>query len=376
MSTKRIKFDSEVTTSPSINQSFFGRTPDGKVVQRFDIDNGCGMKASFISYGATLISLQSPDRNGCTSELTLQRPNLKEITERSRYFGSTIGRVANRICGGKFVLDGVEYLLSQNNLGNSLHGGKKGFDKQIWEGIPFVEEDAAGIRFDYFSPANEEGYPGNLQVSVTYTITTSNCLHMHFRAVTDAATIVNLTNHTYWNLSGDFEKDITSHYLSLNCNYFLPVNDTLIPTGELASVEGTLFNFTEDVLLGERINEIVSGGVNGLDNCFAVNHNIQNGNLSITGRHKERLTLIAVVKEPHSGRIMRVYGTQPGVQIYTGNFLSENPEDAPFIKHNTICLETQHFPDAINQSNFETTILRPGEIYEHETCHVFGTDII
>jgi len=336
----------------------------------------CGSsEARLTSYGATLTSLKVPDREGLVEEVTLCHTELELLRTKSRYFGCTTGRVANRIAGGKFTLDGKIYNLAVNNGVNALHGGLVGFDKRSWESRIVGE---ASVEFKYVSADGEEGYPGTLTVTVTYSLESPSPgvhqLRIDYQATTEgAATPINLTNHAYWNLSGNLRRKITCHRLALRCPRYLPFNEFQIPIGEERSVHGH-FDFGPGaegahgglgVLLSERVPHIDGAGQPGLDHCFCVD---REGVAS-----EDTVCLMATLYDPESGRRLQVLGTQPGIQVYTANWLSQEPEAQPFTQHNAICLETQHYPDSINQPQFPSCVLRPGEKYRHTALFVLDT---
>ena len=314
-----------------------------------------------IDYGANVVSVEVPDRDGKFANVTLSFDKIDGYLQRHPYFGATVGRYCNRIAKGKFSLNGKEYSLATNNGPNHLHGGENGFDRQMWAAQTIETDDAVGVKFTRTSPDGEEGYPGNVQVSVLYTINNKNELTMEFEATTDAATPVNLTNHCYWNLAGAGSGDILGHELTIESDHYLAVDDTLIPTGELTSVAGSPFDFTSPHTIGERIKQIDSDPV-GYDHCYVLRS--QNG----------KLALAAKAKDPKSGRVMEVYTTQPGIQLYSGNFLDGTPAGNGFQQYNAFCLETQHYPDSPNQSKFPSTILKPGETFKHTTVHRFSVE--
>src|SRR5262249_34952971 len=291
-------------------------------------------------------------------------PSLDGYLQRHPYFGSAVGRYANRIAGGKFTLDGKTYTLAVNNGPNHLHGGKKGYDAVLWKTEPVSTPDYVGVRFRYTSPDGEEGFPGKLDITVTYTLTNTNTLTIDYAATTDKPTIVALTNHTYWNLAGAGNGDILKHELTVAADRYLPIDDTSIPTGELAPVKGTPFDFTQPHAIGERIGELKQEPhkTKGYDHCFVLRG--QKGTLELAAR----------VKEPTSGRVMEVLTTEPGVQLYCGNFLDGSPGGGGFKQHEGFCLETQHYPDSPNRSAFPSTVLRPGETYRTTTEHRFMND--
>jgi aldose 1-epimerase len=352
----------------SVKKEPYGKMPDGTDVGLYTLTNANGLKVKIITYGATIVDVELPDREGKLENAALFRDSLKDYMDKSTpYFGSTIGRYGNRIAKGKFTLDGKEYTLATNNGENSLHGGLKGFDKVVWKAEPIMNSlgkgmDSVGVKFTYVSPDGEEGYPGTLTAQVTYSLTDKNELKMDYTATTDKPTVVNLTNHTYWNLSGAGSGDILGEVLMLNADSYLPVDEGLIPTGEIKAVKGTPMAFATPMTIGSRIDQ-VSGGY---DHCYVLNKK----------EGKDALTLVAKVDDPKSGRVMEIYTTEPAVQFYTGNFLDGTITAGGKIyqKHAAFCLETQHYPDSPNQPSFPSTVLRPGETYKHSTVHKFSVE--
>jgi len=342
-----------------VNRSSFGRLPDGSAVDRFALTNG-RIEVSLMSYGAAIISVRAPDRDGRLEDVVLGFDTLDDYLTRSRFFGTVVGRVGNRIARGRFTLDGVEYRLAVNNGANHLHGGNRGFDKVVWRAEPFEREGATGVAFSYTSVDGEEGYPGMLDASVTCTLTSGNELVLRYQATCDKPTPVNLTNHSYFNLSGRGHGDILRHQLTLDADRYTPVDETMIPTGEIVGVEGTPFDFRTPTAIGARIDgadqQLRRG--NGYDHNFVLN--------GAPGA----LHLAASVVEPDSGRTLQVSTTEPGVQFYSGNNL--DLECNGFARRGAFCLETQHFPDSPNQPQFPSTILRPGRTYESTTVFIFG----
>jgi aldose 1-epimerase len=342
-----------------VTQESFGQTEDGKAVSLYTCRNPEGLVLQLTDYGAIVVSLEVPDREGKLANVNLGFPELKGYQQRHPYFGATVGRYANRIARGEFSLDGRQYTLAKNNGENHLHGGLVGFDRVLWQAEVMDSAEAAGVRFTYRSPDGEEGYPGNLDVTAVYLLTAKGELHMEFIAKTDRATPVNLTNHCYWNLAGAGKGDVLGHELTLEADHYLAADATLIPTGERVPVAETPFDFRQSQAIGRRVREIEATPV-GYDHCFVLRGDAG------------RLRLAARVHEPDSGRVMEVLTTQPGVQLYTGNFLAGQPSDGGFAQYAGFCLETQHFPDSPNQPSFPTTILRPGETYHHMTVHRFS----
>jgi aldose 1-epimerase len=351
--------------APMIKKDAFGKTGDGTPVVLYTLTNKHGIEVRAITYGGIIISLRVPDKNGKFDDVVLGYDSLQGYLTKTPYFGAIIGRYGNRIGNAKFALDGVEYTLAANNGPNALHGGLKGFDKVVWQAEPFQHPDGAGVVFTYLSRDGEEGYPGNLSVRVTYTLTDKDELIFDYHATTDKATPVNLTNHTYFNLAGDGEGDVLGHEVMLNAGHFTPVDKTLIPTGQIASVEGTPMDFTKAAAIGARIEQkdeqLVFGG--GYDHNFVIN------------RQGEGLALAARVYEPATGRVLEVETTEPGVQFYTGNFLDgtiTGKGGHVYRRRYGFCLETQHFPDSPNKPEFPSTILRPGKVYESRTVYRFS----
>ena len=336
--------------------------PDGAPVKLFTLTNSKGMSAKVSGYGAALTELHVPDRNGTVANVVLGFDNLDAYLKRHPFFGVTAGRVANRIAKARFTLEGREYILAANNGQNHLHGGLKGFDKVLWQGkgLPPAGREIA-VKFSYFSKDGEEGYPGNLSVTVTFTLTEDNELKIDYQATTDKATPVNLTNHSYFNLAGS--GDTLGHEVTIHAERYTPIDAELIPTGEIASVNHTPLDFTKPMPIGARIDKLkpVPGG-------YDHNYVLNSGGKS--------LALAAQVYEQQTGRVMEVFTTEPGIQLYTGNFLDGKVSShggVVYNQHAGLCLETQHFPDAVNHANFPSTILRPGESYKSTTIYKFGT---
>lgn len=343
-----------------VEKGDFGKLSDGTPVDAYTLTNANGLKAKIITFGAILTELHVPDKSGNLGDVVLGFDNIEQYEKGHPFFGATVGRVANRIAKGKFTLDGKEYTLAINNGPNHLHGGLKGFDKKVWKAEPVKNGDGPSVKFSTNSPDGEEGYPGNLTVSVTYTLTNKNALRIEYTATTDQDTPVNLTNHSYFNLSG--KDDILNHSMRLNADRFVPVDSTLIPTGELKAVKGTPMDFTAPRLIGERIEQ-TGGDPTGYDHCYVINHG------------GKSLTLAAHVTEPTTGRVMEVFTTEPGVQFYTGNFLDGTLTGKggwTYQKHAAFCLEAGHFPDAVNQPKFPSIILHPGSTYHQRTEYVFS----
>jgi aldose 1-epimerase len=315
--------------------------------------------AKVITYGATLTELWVPDRKQENADVVLGFDELKGYLDERRHIGGTIGRYANRIAKGRFSLDGKEYTLAINNGPNTLHGGKIGFDHKVWQGEPVSGGQGAGVRLTYVSPDGEEHFPGNLTVTVVYTLTDDNALKIEYTAKTDRATPVNLTNHSYFNLAGG--GDVLGYMLTLNGSQYTPVDSTLIPSGELASVKDTPYDFTHPMTIGSRIAELKETG--GYDFNYVLDG------------ESGKLMLAAKIVDPASGREMEVWTTQPGLQLYTGNYLDGSivgKRGAVYRKYGGVCLETQHYPDSVNHANFPNVILRPGAEYHQETIYKFS----
>jgi aldose 1-epimerase len=348
--------------------SDFGKTNDGISVFRYILTNKKGAEAAVISYGATLVSLKVPDRAGKSADVVLGYDTVEGYEQGKSYFGGTIGRYGNRIARGEFSLDGTVFHLPKNDGPNSLHGGTLGFNKRIWTAVDRSRADAQVLELSYTSADGEEGYPGTLKVKVTYTLPAeANELRIDYTATTDKDTVINLTNHSYFNLSGDMSKEIVDHQLLLRAPQFTPVDATLIPTGELRAVRGTPFDFTKATAIGARINqddEQLNFG-KGYDHNWVLERGKKGG-----------LQLAAEVFEPTSGRVLEVLTTEPGIQFYSGNFLdgtAKGKGGQSYARRTGLCLETQHFPDSPNHPSFPPTFLKPGETYRTSTVLRFST---
>jgi aldose 1-epimerase len=355
--------------TPMAESRPFGATPDGEPVELITLRNGSGIELHVSTYGATVTRLVAPDRDGEPADIVLGHGHLESYVMGTPYFGAIVGRYGNRIARGRFSLDDAKYGLAVNDGPNHLHGGLVGFDKVVWSAEPFAAESESGVVFRYTSRDGEEGYPGELAVKVTYALTTGGDLRIEYEATTDAATIVNLTHHGYWNLAGHGGGDILDHELTLFASRFTPVNETLIPTGELRAVAGTPFDFRAPTAIGARIEDddeqLRFGG--GYDHNFVVDGWDDDG----------ELRRAAVLRDPVSGRTMEVLTTEPGIQFYSGNFLdgSDIGKDGVVYERRTgLCLETQHFPDSPNQPDFPSTVLRPGETYRSTTVYRFSAE--
>ncbi|MBV9745944.1 MAG: galactose mutarotase [Acidobacteriia bacterium] len=348
-----------ITTS----QADFGKLPDGAAVHIYTLTNKNHVQARITNYGGILVSLLAPDRHGQLGDIVLGFDSLNGyLTQPGPFFGALIGRYANRIGHARFSLDGMEYPLEKNNGENTLHGGSQGFDKKLW--TPRILPDG-GLEVTYRSKDGEEGFPGNLTATVVYHLTDANELRIEYSAVTDKDTVVNLTNHSYFNLKGAGSGDILGHLVTLNASRYTPVDKGLIPTGELRSVAGTPFDFRKPTAIGAHINqtdEQLKFG-NGYDHNFVLD---RNGSQAATAKAE----LAARVEEPETGRVMEVWTTQPGVQFYTGNVLATGltgKQGKVYGPRSAFCLETQHFPDSPNQKQFPSTLLRPGQHFESAT---------
>ena len=339
----------------------FGSLRDGSSIEMFTLRNAQGATAKVITYGATLTELWVPDRAGKLGDVVLGFDDLQGYVEKHPWFGATVGRVANRIARGKFALDGKEYSLEINDPPNNLHSGPRGLSRVVWRAEPLSKGYVAGVRLTYLTPEGDGGFPGNLSVEVIYRLTDENELQIEYTASTDKATPVNMTNHSYFNLDGG--KDILGHVLHLRAENYTPVDATLIPTGEIQSVVGTPLDFTHPAAIGARIGKM-NGNPGGYD------HNL------VLSEETEKRKLAARVADPVSGREMEVWTTEPAVQFYSGNFLDgtiTGKRGAVYGKHSGFCLETQHYPDALNHPNFPSIVLRPGCTYRSETVYRFST---
>lgn len=356
---------SAMSTKAGVTRAPFGTAPDGRAVEILTLTNAHGMEVRAMTYGGIIVSLRVPDRKGTFDDVVLGYDSLASYVKSSPYFGAIVGRYGNRIAKGHFTLDDKTYTLAVNNGPNALHGGLKGFDKVVWHAESFQHPDTVGVVFTYTSTDGEEGYPGKLDATVTYSLTADNQLVVTYGAVTDKATPVNLTQHSYFNLGDAGKGDILQHVLQIKADHYTPVDSTLIPTGEIAPVDGTPFDFRQPTTIGARIGtadvQIKNGG--GYDHNFVIT------------RTGPDLSLVARVTDSTSGRQMAVYSTEPGVQFYTGNFLDGSnvgKGGVPYRKRFGFCLETQHFPDSPNHANFPSTIVRPGTPYRSQTVFAFG----
>lgn len=349
----------------TVIKSEYGKMPDGTTVEQYVLKNANGVEVNVITYGGRITSLKVPNKNGEFENVVLGFDDLDGYLGDNPYFGALIGRFGNRIAKGKFSLNGEEYSLATNNVPNHLHGGLKGFDRVVWTAEPIENGESPALKLTYLSGDGEEGYPGNLNVTVVYTLTSDNTLEVDYSATTDKTTVINLTQHAYFNLTGDFSTDILNHEVAINADAFLPVDGTLIPTGEIKKVVGTPFDFTSAKTVGKEINaenkQLELG--KGYDHCWVLNG--EKGNL--------RFAASAFDKE--SGRLMEVFSTEPGIQFYTGNFLDGTlltPSGGVYAHRTGFCLETQHYPDSPNQKDFPSVVLNPGETYTSKTSFKFS----
>lgn len=360
MATELIDAPARSNEPVKMSREEFGVT-DGEQIYLFTLANDHGMEVKIINYGGIIVAVKIPDRQGKIDDVVLGHDTLEGYVNRSRYFGALVGRYANRIAHGKFVLNGVTYSLATNNGENHLHGGFKGFDKVVWQATELTD----GLQLTYLSRDGEEGYPGTLQATVEYSLNQANELRIEYLATTNEDTIINLTNHSYFNLAG--VGTILDHELTINAEAFTPVDKGLIPTGEILAVKNTPLDFTSTTPIGARISADYEqiGLAGGYDHNFVLR----------TGAG--RLGFAATLHEPKSGRTMQVSTTQPGMQFYSGNFLNGSivgKGGTPYLKHSAGCFEPQHFPDSPNQESFPTTVLKPGERYQHTTVFKFSVD--
>jgi len=349
----------------SVNKAVFGTTPTGDVVDIYTLTNPQGMEVRVITFGGIITSLKVLDGDGRLGDIVLGFDTLEPYLKNPAYFGGIIGRYANRIANGRFTLDGQTYKLATNNPPNHLHGGNRGFDKLVWNAEPFKRDDVVGVTFTQTSPDGDEGYPGALSMRVTYTLTPRNELEVDYEATTDKATPVNLTQHTYFNLAGDGTRDILGHRLTLQASRYTPVDKNLIPSGGMATVEGSPFDFRMQTSIGARIdaNDVQMRYGNGYDHNYVID------------RTSDGLVPAASVMEPTTRRVLEVFTTEPGLQLYTGNFLDgslKGKGGSVYKRRMGFCLETQHFPDSPNKPTFPNTILRPGETFRSKTVFAFS----
>jgi len=356
---------------PTITKASFGSLSDGTPVDIYTLTNSRGMEVTILTYGGILQSIKVPDRHGRFTNVTLGFDNLADYVAKSPYFGCITGRYANRIALGKFPLNGTTYQLPINNAPNSLHGGTVGFDKHVWAATPLKDRHSVGLELRFTSPDGDQGYPGTLANKVTYTLTNKNEIRMDYRArlvgPSDLKTVVNLTNHAYWNLAGEGSGDINDHELLLKASHYTPVDSTLIPTGAIDPVAGTPMDFTRSTRIGKRIRDPFPQLVIGR----GYDHNW------VLDRHGSGLELAARLKDPRSGRVLEVLTDQPGIQFYSGNFLDGTlygTSHRAYRQGDGLALETQHYPDSPNHPDFPSTVLAPGQRYETTSVYRFSTD--
>ncbi len=354
------------TAKPGIQKRSFGKLSNGTPIQLYVLTNKNGMQVAITNFGARVVSIRVPDRKGKLGDVALGYGSVTKYEDDTTYFGAIAGRYANRIAKGKFTLDGVTYHLPINDGPNSLHGGKIGFDKKVWTARELRGANPA-LELTLVSPNGDQGYPGTLHVRVIYTVTANNSLRIQYRATTDKPTVINLTNHTYFNLDGEGSGSILPTILTINADYYTPTDDTQIPTGKIVSVKGTPFDFLKPTEVGARINEKNTQleYAKGYDDNWVLNRDDKKG-----------LVFAARAYDPRSGRVLTVYTTEPGIQFYTGNYLS----DKIIGKHGHVygyrtgfTLETQHYPDSPNHPNFPSTVLNPGQVYRQTTVFRFST---
>ena len=363
--TTKEKSETVLDNKSKIEKLEFGKTADGTIIEKYSLKNENGVKLDVITYGGRITSLKVPNKDGKLENVVLNFDNIQDYEKDNPFFGALIGRYGNRIANGKFTLEGNEYNLATNDGKNHLHGGVKGFDRVIWTAEPMESENGSALKLLYKSKDGEEGYPGNLDVEVIYTLTNDNEVEVSYKATTDKATVVNLTQHAYFNLTGDFSKDILNHDIVIAADAYLPVDETLIPTGEIRNVEGTPFDFTSVKKIGKEINadnEQLKRG-KGYDHCWVLNG------------EKGNMRMVASAYDETSGRLMEIFSKEPAIQFYTGNFLDGTlpmPNGGTYAHRTGFCLETQHYPDSPNQAEFPATVLQPGETYSTKTTFKFS----
>jgi len=356
------KLHAQAARPDSVTAKPFGKTTDGKNVQLYTLTNSTGMQLALATYGGTVVQLLAPDRTGKLGDVALGFGAIEPYFKSTTYFGAIIGRYANRIGKGRFTLDGRKYQLAKNNGANTLHGGVKGFDKQLWT-AEVLSQNPPAIRFSRLSPNGEEHFPGNLTVAVTYTLTNNDEIRIQYVAQTDKPTIINLTNHTYFNLAGAGNGTVLGQQVRIHATQYTPVDATLIPTGKIANVAGTPLDLRKWTVIGDKI-QAVGGNPVGFDHNYVLK-----ASPSLCP------TLAAEVWDPVSGRQLKVYTNQPGIQFYTGNFLDgtlKGKGGKIYYQHDGFCLETQHYPDSPNHANFPPTVLRPGETFKSTTIYKFS----
>lgn len=352
-------------TQPTATSAEFGKTKEGETVTVFTLTNANGLSAKILDFGGVLYEMNVPDKDGNFANVSCNFPTVEEYQTVRPFFGSLIGRYGNRIKLGKFTLDGKEYTLPITDKPNALHGGVKGFDQKIWDATASADKDGAYLTLKYTAKDGEEGYPGKLEVTVVYSLKNDNSLTIDYTATTDKATPVNLTNHTFWNLAGWNGGSICDHILQLNAPKYLPTDESLIPTGEVADVTDVL-NFTTPKAIGQDIKKVTEPQFRGgYDHCFV-----------LADKPAGEMGLCAIVKDPKTGRVMKIDTTEPAVQFYSGTVLdgTTGVGDYKYEQYYAFCLETQHYPDSPNQPSFPTTLLKPGETYRHTTVHTFSVE--
>jgi aldose 1-epimerase len=359
----------EPLTSPTITRQPFG-TVGGQPVDLYTLTNARGMEVKIMTYGGIIQSIRVPDRSGQMTDVVLGLPTVADYVKNSPYFGAILGRYANRIAKGTFTLDGVTYQLPINNGVNSLHGGTEGFDKQVWQTTEIRQGDAVGLTLSHVSPDGDQGYPGTLTVQVTYTLTSDDALRIQYHATTDKPTVINLTNHSYFNLSGEGTGTIYNQVMRINADYYTPIDATQIPTGQIAPVARTPFDFTRPTAISARIRD-------GVPQILLAQGYDHNWVLNRSSPTDTSLILAASVNDPQSGRTLEVYTTEPGVQIYTSNFFTgtfAGISGKVYRQGDAFTIETQHYPDSPNHPNFPSTVLRPGQQYNSTTVFAFLVD--
>lgn len=360
-----VSCQSNKKVEPMIEKTLFGKLDDGREVNSYTLKNANGMEAKIIDYGATVVSLTAPDKNGKFADVVLGYDNVKGYVDGTTFFGAIVGRYGNRIAKGKFTLDGKEYKLATNNGENHLHGGVIGYNKVLWTAVPIDNPASPALKLTYVSKDGEEGYPGTVTLNVTYTLTSDNQLKIDYEGTTDKTTVLNPTHHSYFNLSGDFNKTILDHVVMIDADKTTPVDKGLIPTGVLADVANTPMDFRTPKAIGKDIeaNDEQLKFAGGYDHNWVLN------------KHQEALPKIASVYEPVSGRFMEVFSDQPGLQFYCGNFLDGTVAGKKGIKYQKrtgLCLEAQKFPDSPNKPQFPSATLKPGETYKQTTIYKFS----
>lgn len=351
-----------------IKKRAYGTDPDGRIVELYTLSNGSGMSVSVMTHGAAIVHVYVPDRAGALADVSLGYDDMEGYKRKSAYFGGTLGQFASRLAGGKFNLDGEEIQLAVNRPPNHLHGGTRGFDKRLWTVEEIVDGDSPSICLSYICADGEEGYPGNVRVELSYTLHTDNGLELAYSAKTDRKTIINLSNHVYFNLNGNGVGTILDHEVELKASKYVHVNEHLIPTGELPSVEGTPLDFRVMARVGDRVeadfDQVTHAG--GIDQSFVIDH-----------KREGALSLAATVRAPETGRLLKVYTTEPAAHFYSGNYLDGSVTGKggqTYEYRSAFCLETQHFPDSPNHPHFPSTVLMPGDVFSSRTIYRFESD--